>query len=235
MVDALAYPLLRHLDPQLFTGPVEARQTVLCDACALAVDDGDLSVPFRGHIAYQLTHAAQVVRHHADAVIKDMVDGHHRQLGLYKLDHHRVEEIRRGDHDPVYAAVAAVLQVAGLAAADEIVDKGEIIAVFFRLAADAVEHRGKELVRKAPVHRIDKQHADIVAAVGFERPRAGIGHVAQLIRRAEDPCACLLADIRLAVERLAHRGRRDTAVLCNVFDGYHGTPLLYLIVFVALM
>ena len=96
--------------------------------------------------------------------------------------------------------------------------EGDVVAVLFRLAADAVEHSGKEFMRETAVHGIDEQHADVVAAVGLERAGGGVGHVAQLIRQVKDALARLLADVRLTVERLAHRGSRDTAALCNVLD-----------------
>ena len=90
-------------------------------------------------------------------------------------------------------------------------------------------------MRKAAVHGVDKQDADIVAAVGLESPGGRVCHVAHLICQAEDALARLFADIRLTVEGFADRGRRDTATLCDILHGNHGDQLLYLIVFVALM
>ena len=80
-------------------------------------------------------------------------------------------------------------------------------------------------MRKATVHRIDKQHADVIAAAGLQRTGRGIGHIAHLVRHAADLFARFAADILLAVERLADRSHGDTAGLCNVLHGYHGDRL----------
>ena len=197
--------------------------------------DRDLAVSLRGHIPHQLSHPLHVVGHDGNAVIEDVVDGHHRQIRLYKLRYHGVQEICRSDYHPVYPAVLAVLEVACLAAADIPVDKGDIIAVLFCLAADTVKHSGEELMRQAAVHGVDEQDADVVAAVCLESAGSGVCHVAQLVRQVKDALTCFIADVRLTVERFADRGRRDTAAPCDVLHGNHGNQLLYLIVFVALM
>ena len=150
-----------------------------------------------------------------------LVDGDHRQLGVDQLRHHGVREIRRGDDHAVDPAIAAVLQVGG-SAASEIVDKGNVVVAALGLAADPVQHRREELVRETAVHGIDEEDAEVVGALGLQRPGCGVGHVAHLLRRAEDAAPGLLPDVELTVERLAHRGDRDTAAMCNVLHGYHG-------------
>ena len=155
-----------------------------------------------------------------------MVYGHDREFGVDQLHHHGIREIRRGDDHAVHAAVEAVLEVGGLPAADGAVDERDVITAVLRLAADPVEHGREKLMREAAVHGVDEEDADVVRAVGLERAGGGVGHVTHLIRHLQNTISCLLADILLAVQGLAHRGDRDIAGFGNILHGNHGCQLL---------
>ena len=82
-------------------------------------------------------------------------------------------------------------------------------------------------MRKAAVHGVHEQDADVVAALGLQSPCGGVGHIAQLIRDVQDAGAGIFPDVRLTVEGLADRSRRNAAAFRDVLQRYHrNQPLL---------
>ena len=216
---------LRHLEPQLLTGAVKARQTPFRHRGGIAVDIGDAAVAHAINMADQFFDPVQIVREDRHAVVKSVVERDHRDVGKDQLAHRAVKEVGADDRHALDAAGARMLQIAALLSRIA-VDEGDVIAAALGLVAEAVEHRGEVLVHEAAVLEVRKQDAEIVGAVGLERAGDRIGRISHLPRRAQHAFARRLADILLAVEGLAHGGHGNAASAGYVLHGNHRCRLL---------
>ncbi|MPN28065.1 hypothetical protein SDC9_175504 [bioreactor metagenome] len=81
-------------------------------------------------------------------------------------------------------------------------------------------------MREAAAHRVDEQHAQVVRAVRLERQRRGVRPVAELLRDRADHLRGLLADVVVAVERLADRCAGHAAFFGDILDCDHAYRLL---------
>ena len=223
MVHALADVFLRDLQPQLVTRPVKARQAVFGHGGPFAVDERDAAMALGMDIAHQLFHAAHVIGHDGGAIVEHVVDRHDREPGVDKLENLRIIKIDAGDDHAVDPSVLAVLQVGRRLFADVAVNKRNVVSIGLGLDLEALQNGGKILVRKAASSLVDEQDADIISAVRFEGPRGGVCHIAEALRRLADQLARLLADIRLAGERLADRRDRNAAGLRDILHRDHVT------------
>ena len=203
--------LVRHLDPEALTGPVEAGQAVFRDRGAVAVDVGEAAVAPVVYETHQRLHALHVVGEDGRAVVERVVERDHGEIGVHQLLQQRIVELHADDRHPVDAPVQRVLQIAPVLVADVGVDEGDVVAAALGLDAEAVE-RGREiLMREAGVLQVDKEDAEVVGPVGLERAGGGVGGVAHLLRALHDALTRRLADVLVPVEGLADGGDRDAA------------------------
>ena len=221
MVHALADVFLRNLQPQLVARPIEARQAVFGHGGLFAVDECDAAVTLGVHITHQLFQAAHVIGHDGSAIVEHVVDRHDREPGVDKLQNLRVIKIDAGDDHAVDPSVLAVLQVGRRLFADVAVNECNVVSIGLGLDLEALQNGGKILVRKAASSLVDKQDADIIGAVRFEGSCGGVCHVAERVCRFADKLSRLLADIRLAGERLADRRDRNAAGLRDILHRDH--------------
>ena len=237
MVHALADVFLRALQPQLVARPVKARQAVFGHGGPFAVDERDAAMALGMDISHQLFHAAHVIGHDGSAIVEHVVDRHDREPGVYKLENLRIIKIDAGDDHAVDTPVLAVLQIRRRLLADVAVNKRNVVPVRLGFDLEALQNGGKILMRKAASSLVNEQNANIVSTVRFEGPRGGVCHIAEALRRLADQLARLLADIRLAGERLADRRDRNAAGLRDILHRDHAAsppfrPQVFLIVFV---
>ena len=136
------------------------------------------------------------------AAVHDEGHAHARQHG-----HARIAHRRAADHERVDRAQAR--------GAHRAVERGHDQHVAVRLG-HAPGDAGQELCEM----RVDgeavvegKEHADHAGATRGQSPRAGIGAVVVPARRFHHPAAGLLAHLRIAVERAAHRRLRQAEML----------------------
>ena len=221
MVDALPHISFRDLQAQLFAGLIETCNAVLGNGGFFAVDKGDAAVAAGPCLPHQCLQAENVIRENRHAIIEHMIDRDHRHLAVHQLHHLRLVEVHAGDHHTVHIAVAAVLKVAHALAADIVVDKGDVVAVFLGFHLEAVQHGGKVFVGQAALPFIHEQNAQIVSTVCFQGTGGGVWHVAHTVRCGPHPFSCGRRDIRLVVQRLADRCHRYAAFLCQIFQGRH--------------
>ena len=78
-------------------------------------------------------------------------------------------------------------------------------------------------MRQTAAPPVNKQDADVIGAVRLERAGCGIGHIAERVGGLADQLARLLADVRLAGERLADRRDRNAAGLRDILHRDHVT------------
>ena len=149
-----------------------------------------------------------------------MVNGDHRQLGIHQLQHLGIGKIHTGDDHPVHTPVAAVLQIGG-AAAHIAVDEGHIVAPALGLHLQAFQHGGEIRMGQTAVLLVHEEDADVVGPVGLQGPGGGVGHIAHLLGGCTDPVSGFGANVRLAVQGLAHRGNGNAAALGNVLHADH--------------
>ena len=219
MVDALPHIHIRNFQPQLIAALVEARQTVLGNGGPLAMDESNAAVALAVCRADQRRKAGHVVRKDCHPVVEHVVDRDDRHIAVHQLDHLRVCEIHTGDHGSVHPAVVAVLQIGHRLAAEVPVDKGDIVAQLLDPDFEAVQHSGEVFVCQAALPFVHEQDADIISTVGLHGAGCHIGNIAHPASRLPNTGAGGFGDIRLAVERLAHRGHRDPAFLRQIFQG----------------
>ncbi len=182
------------------------------------MDIGNPAVSFLKHMAQQQFHASHIVRSDIDMIVKKMVHRHHRNIAAYQFQNLGVIEIHAGDNHPVKAPVAAMLQVGHPAQPSRtaLVQKCDIIAPGFHRALEAVQHLGEIVMGQAALGLVHKEHAYIVGAVCLKGPGHGIGQISHLLGDSADPLLGLPADVSMVVQRLAHRGHRDSAGYGNV-------------------
>ena len=222
VINRLPDIFLRNFQPQFLTGPVEAHQSVLGNGGGFAVEEGNPPVTHPVGIVHQSLHALDVVRHHRQPVVEHMIQRHQGQIAFRQLPNQGIQEIHAGDDHPVHPSVAAVLQIGSGLAAHIVIDKGNVVAVSLGLRLEAFQNGGKILMTQAAALLVHKQHPQMVGAVGFQGAGSGIGHIAHFLRHLAYPNPSLLADVRLTVQRLAHRGHGDPAGLGDVLHGYQG-------------
>ena len=150
-------------------------------------------------MADQGLRSADVIGNHRHAVIKHMVDGHHRQRGIHQLQDLRIAEIHTGDNDAVQAAVAAVLEISRRLIPSVAVNEGNVVSPGLGLLLQAVQNGGEVLVRQAAAALIHKEHADVIGTVRFQGPSGGVGQVTHFVRSPKDALPGLPADILLPV------------------------------------
>ena len=66
---------------------------------------------------------------------------------------------------------------------------------------------------------VHEENADVVG--GLQGPGGGVGHIAHLLGGCTDPASGFGANVRLAVQGLAHRGNGNAAALGNVLHVDH--------------
>ena len=120
----------------------------------------------------------------------------------------------------------AVLQVGHVPAADVVVDKGDIVAVFFRFHLEAVQHGGEVLVGQAALPFIHEQDAQIIGTVRFQGTGRCIGQVPHAACRCTDALSCCGGNVRLVVQGLADGCDGYAAFFCQIFQGWHRFRLL---------
>ena len=181
------------------------------------MDKGDAAVTVGVGVPHQRRKPVDIIGKDCHPVVEHMVDGHHRHITVDQLHHLRIVEIHAGDHRSIHAPVVAVLQIGHCSAAEVPVDKGDIIAQLFHLHFEAVQHRRKVLVGQAALPLVHKQNAKVVGTVGLHRAGRHIGHIAHTAGRLANTVAGRSRDVRLAIERFAHRCHRDTAFTRQIF------------------
>lgn len=82
---------------------------------------------------------------------------------------------------------------------------GQRVAVRGERLLDAFDHLGKQLVRRAGHHGDDAAAVDLLEVL-----RVGIELISAFLRQCQNGAACLLADIRQAVQGAGDRGRRSS-------------------------
>ena len=87
MIEGGDHVFVRHLQLQLPAGAVKAGDAELGDGVFLAVDKGDAPVPQGVDVADQFPHTLNIVRLDGAAVLKDIVDGHHRDAAVHQFQH----------------------------------------------------------------------------------------------------------------------------------------------------
>ena len=220
VISCLPDIFLRNFQPQFLTGPIKAHQSVLGNGGGFAVEEGNPPVTHPVSIVHQSLHALDVVGHHRQPVVEHMIQRHQRQFAFRQLPNQRIQEIHAGDDHPVHSPVAAVLQIGGGLAAHIVIDKGNVVTVPLGLLLEAFQNGGKILMPQAAVLLVHKQHTQMVGAVDFQGTGGRIDGIAHFLSHFAYPNPSLLADVRLPVQRLAHRSHGDPAGLGNVLHGY---------------
>ena len=186
-------------------GAVETDQTFLGNSAVLfAGDVSDALMPEGCELIDQLLDTFNVIGEHRCPVIENVVHCDERQIAVGQLHDFGVIELDAGGDHTVDTAVAAMLEITGMAVADVVVDKGDIVAPALGVALEAVQHGGEELVRQAALGFVHEEDTQVVGAVGFQRPGCGVWHVAHLACRLAYLLFGGLADIVVAVQCLTH-------------------------------
>ena len=182
---------------------------------------GDAPVPQPDQVLHQRSDALGIVGQHGGPVVEHMVNGHTGQIALHQLHHLGVAELHAGGHHAVHPTVPAVLQIAGGLAADVMVDEGDVVPAALRFFFKGVQHGGEILMGQAALGLVHKEHPNVVGAVGLEGAGHRVGHIAQPLGGFGHPLAGGLADIAVAVQRLADGCHRYATFCGDDLDGNH--------------
>ena len=194
-------------------------------AAQVARDDADAPVAAFQQVFHGAFRRLHVVRGHGGEIVEAEAGGVGRQHDGRQRD--LAEAF--GVHPPVAAEkqqpgglfLAAQVQSAldGVLVFVDVVH-GQRVAVRGERLLDAFDHLGKQLVRRAGHHGDDAAAVDLLEVL-----RVGIELISAFLRQRQNGAACLLADIRQAVQGAGDRADGVAGQAGKVFDRHMGYPL----------
>ena len=170
------------------------------------------------NISEQIFHSLCIIRNNCQTIIKDIVDGHNRNVTQCNLQYLRLCKVNTCDHNSVKSPISGMFQIRHpLSAGASTIDKCKIIISCLCGYLEAIQHRCEIIMGQTIMFCVCKKDSDIITAVCLQRPCKQIRAISHFFCFLTDHLFAFFADVCMIVQCFADCCNGNLTFLCYIF------------------